>query len=54
MPDVRTVLKLENEDLRKLIAELVGVLTEVRDHAQDDSPAMWERVDAVIAKALKD
>ncbi len=47
----------EHEANARLIAaapELLEVLMEVRDHAQDDAPAMWERVDAVIAKALKD
>jgi hypothetical protein len=31
--------------------DLLAALKDVRDNAKDDSPAMWMRVDAAIAKA---
>lgn len=38
-------------EIKTIEAELLEVLEQVRDRAQDDSPAMWKRVDDVIAKA---
>lgn len=37
--------------LHALNAELLAALIDVRDNAASDSPEMWGRVDAAIAKA---
>jgi len=44
----------QDEANARLIAaapDLLEALKEVRDNVRDDSPAMWDRVDAAIAKA---
>lgn len=38
-------------DLRKLNADLLAMLIEVRDNTKEDEPEMWQRVDLTIAKA---
>ena len=41
----------ENAHLIAAAPDLLAALIDVRDNARDDSPEMWARVDAAIAKA---